>query len=68
MSCTIILENTIMQKDKPATAGSKMLGNFISPITATVATRLEKAGVTIIDSLKHTTSTCPPSPQTLPAL
>jgi len=56
MGYTIMLENTIMQKDKPATAGSKMLENFISPIDATVATRLEKAGVTIIDSDKHSTA------------
>lgn len=36
-----------MQKGKPATAGSKMLADFISPIDATVAERLESAGIDI---------------------
>jgi len=37
-----------MQKGLPATAGSKMLANFIAPFDATVVTRLEAAGVQII--------------------
>jgi len=37
-----------MQKGVPATAGSKMLADFISPIDATVVTRLEAAGVQIV--------------------
>ena len=48
MGYTAILENSIMQKGKPATAGSKMLEGFISPISATVAERLETASVDII--------------------
>jgi len=49
MAYTAVLENSIMQKGKPATSGSKMLENFISPIDATVVTRLEDAGVTIVE-------------------
>jgi len=37
-----------MQKGMPATAGSKMLEGFISPIDATVVTRLESAGAQIV--------------------
>ena len=48
MGYKVVLESTIMQKGKPATAGSKMLENFISPIDATVVTRLESAGADII--------------------
>ena len=48
MSYKVILEESIMQKGIPATAGSKMLENFISPIGATVVTRLESAGAQIV--------------------
>ena len=48
MSYKAILENSIMQKGKPATAGSKMLENFIAPFDATVVKRLEAANVEII--------------------
>jgi Asp-tRNA(Asn)/Glu-tRNA(Gln) amidotransferase A subunit family amidase len=48
MKYTAILENSIMQKGLPATANSRLLANFISPIDATVALRLEAAGVTIV--------------------
>jgi len=41
------LEDSIMQKGYPVTAGSKTLENFISPLDATVVTRLEAAGVRI---------------------
>ena len=40
MDCFI--DDAIMQKGQPATAGSKMLANFISPFDATVVTRLEE--------------------------
>ena len=42
-----VLEDSIMHKGRPATAGSKILENFISPLDATVITRLEAAGVCI---------------------
>jgi len=48
MKYKAILENSIMQKNIPATAGSKMLADFISPIDATVVTKLQVAGVDII--------------------
>ena len=48
MSYKVILEESIMQKGIPATAGSKMLENFVSPIDATVVTRLESAGAQIV--------------------
>ncbi|MDR2570148.1 MAG: hypothetical protein LBD23_07595 [Oscillospiraceae bacterium] len=48
MKYTAILENSLMQKDLLATAGSRMLEKFISPIDATVAVRLESAGVNIV--------------------
>jgi len=44
----VVLEESIMQKGKPASAGSKMLENFISPIDATVVTRLKAAGAEIV--------------------
>ena len=37
----VALEDSIMQKDRPVTAGSKILGNFISPFDATVVSRLQ---------------------------
>jgi len=44
-----VLENSIMQKGKAATAGSKMLDNFIAPFNSTVVERLESAGIEITD-------------------
>ena len=38
---TLALEDSIMQKDKPVTAGSKILENFISPINASVIDKLK---------------------------
>jgi len=43
-----VLEDSIMQKGRPATAGSKILSDFISPIDATVVKKLEAAGVVIL--------------------
>ena len=43
-----ILEDSIMQKGRPVTAGSKTLENYISPLDATVVTRIEAAGVSIL--------------------
>jgi len=39
----VALEDSIMQKDKPITAGSKILENFISPFDATVVSRLAQS-------------------------
>ena len=36
----VALEDSIMQKDQPVTAGSKMLEGFVSPFNATVVDRL----------------------------
>lgn len=47
-----VLEDSIMVKGYPATAGSKMLENFISPLDATVVTRLKEAGVNILGKTK----------------
>ncbi|MDR0490019.1 MAG: hypothetical protein LBH28_02065 [Oscillospiraceae bacterium] len=47
-----ILEDSIMHKGRPVAAGSKVFGNFISPLDATVVTRLESAGVTILGKAK----------------
>ena len=44
----VVLEDSIMHKGRLATAGSKMLESFISPIDATVVTRLEAAGIRIL--------------------
>ena len=41
----VYLGDSIMQKGVPATAGSKMLENFIAPFDATVVTRLQENGV-----------------------
>lgn len=40
-----IVESSIMQKGKPASAASKMLEGFNAPFSATVVTRLEAVGV-----------------------
>lgn len=47
-----VLEDSIMQKGRVASAGSKMLENFVSPIDATVVTRLESAGIKILGKTK----------------
>jgi len=47
MGYKVFLESSIMQKGKPATAGSKMLAEFIAPVNATVVGLLEAAGVEI---------------------
>ena len=47
MSFNAIISSSIMQKGFPATAGSKMLENFSSPVNATVVERLEAAGVVL---------------------
>ena len=49
-----VLEDSIMQKGRVASAGSEILGNFISPFDATVVTRLEAAGINIIGRTKMT--------------
>jgi len=41
-----------MHRGRPATAGSKILENFVSPLDATVVARLEAAGITIIGKTK----------------
>ena len=46
------IEDSIMHKGYPVTAGSKILGNFISPIDATVVTRLEASGACITGKVK----------------
>jgi len=48
MNYKAIISNSIMQKGKLATAGSKMLEDFISPINANVVELLEAANVKII--------------------
>jgi len=47
-----VLEDSVMQKGRRATAGSKILENFISPLDATVVTKLEAAGITILGKTK----------------
>ena len=47
-----VLEDSIMHKGRPVTAGSKILENFVSPIDAAVVTRLETAGITILGKTK----------------
>ena len=44
---SIALEQCIMQKGKSATAGSKILENFIAPYDAEIVTRLERKNVQI---------------------
>lgn len=47
-----VLDDSIMHKGQPVTAGSKILEGYISPITATVVTKLEEAGITIVGKAK----------------
>lgn len=42
------LEDSIMRKGKPATAGSQILEGFVSPFDAAVVEKLDKAGIPII--------------------
>ena len=51
-SVSAVLEDSIMHKGRPVTAGSKALENFIAPLSATVAERLESAGVIILGKTK----------------
>lgn len=44
---SVALEDSIMQKDKPVTAGSKILENFNSPFNATVINKLTNDKYTI---------------------
>jgi len=48
MGLRVVLESSIMQKGLPASAGSKMLENFIAPVDATVVLRLVEAGAEIV--------------------
>jgi len=41
-----------MYKGQPVTAGSKMLENFISPITAAAVAKLENAGIVVVGKAK----------------
>jgi|GEM_PF-191526 len=43
-----VLEDTIMHKGYPATAGSGILESFVAPFSATVVQRLEDAGIAIV--------------------
>ena len=47
-----VLEDSIMQKGCPVTAGSKILEGYNSPIDATVVARLEAAGIVILGKTK----------------
>ena len=49
---TVALRDDIMRKGSPATAGSKILENFISPFDATVVTRLLDNGIVIAGKTK----------------
>jgi len=51
MKYSAILENSIMQKDKPASYGSKALTGFTAPISATVVAKLESASIDIVGSV-----------------
>ena len=48
----VALRDDIMRKGSPATAGSKILENFISPFDATVVTRLLDNGIAISGKTK----------------
>ena len=47
-----VLEDSIMHKGHPVTAGSRIIGDFISPLDATVVTRLEDEGIPILGKTK----------------
>jgi len=44
----VVLEDSIMHRGRPVAAGSKIMEGFVSPLDATVATRLEAAGISIL--------------------
>jgi len=44
----VVLEDSIMRKGSLAMAGSKIMEGFVSPLDATVVTRLETAGINIV--------------------
>jgi len=46
-----VLDESIMQKGKPASAGSKILEGFIAPFDATVTTRLREKNIQIADNV-----------------
>ena len=48
----VVLEESIMQRDFPATAGSKILANFIAPLNAAVVDRLNLAGLEVAGRAK----------------
>lgn len=48
----VVLDDSIMVKGSPTTAGSKMLENFISPIDATVVKKLSDAKIPIAGKVK----------------
>ena len=48
---TVYIEDNIMQKDTPITAGSKILSGFKSPFNATVVEKLNKAGIKVEKSV-----------------
>ena len=50
----VALEDCIMKKGSPATAGSKMLANFTAPFDATVVDRLQEAGIPIAGKTRMT--------------
>jgi aspartyl-tRNA(Asn)/glutamyl-tRNA(Gln) amidotransferase subunit A len=47
----LLIDDSIMQKDKPATAGSAILESFIAPFDATVVTRLKNNSIAIDGSI-----------------
>jgi len=47
-----VLEDSIMHKGRPVTAGSMILENYISPLDAEVVKRLEGAGICILGKTK----------------
>jgi len=52
MGYSAVLDSSIMVKGQPATAGSKMLENFIAPFDAAVVERLNDADVSILGSIE----------------
>jgi len=49
---SVVLEDCIMQKDSLASAGSKILENFISPLDAAVVTRLAENNIPVSGRVK----------------
>ncbi|MCL2033768.1 MAG: amidase family protein [Oscillospiraceae bacterium] len=48
----VAIEDSIMQKGRPVTAGSKILSGFTSPLDATVISRLEAGGYAVSGKTK----------------